>query len=338
MRGWTRRRATLLVAPLVAVAAGTVVAAAPASAEQCPTVVCASSNQNGHISAATSYVTITVQGARYHSRSGPVSIPNQVPPPCWYSKGRSGAQMYADSIDPHYYQVAHQTGENHDDWFPPIVAEHAKDDGNFYSWECSSGNFDGSIQDFFKFVDAWTAQNPDLVWVPAGQAPPQPPVPPEILMGIAQQIMDDAVQMPIVNFNPAARAFVRLETWMWFDAAAWQPISVTAAGGGNSVTVTATPGQVAVSGVPGGSDVKTGCAGGGKAYAAGGATDCSITFSQASGAQPGQQWHFQVALSWNVTAVGAPLQGPAVITRAEDEALTVLESQAVAGNPYTPSN
>jgi hypothetical protein len=330
MRGWTRRRATLLVVPLIAVAAGAVATATPASAD-CGTVVCATSNDNGNISAATSYVTITVHGGSYHSRSGPVEIPNQVPPPCWYTKGRTGAEMYADSKNPLYYQVAHQTGEDHDDWFPPIVADHATDDGNWYSWECSSGNFDGSIQDFFKYVDAWTAQNPDLVWVPTGQAPPQPPVPPEILMGIARQIMDDAVQMPVVNFNPAARGFVRLETWMWFDAAAWEPVSVTAAGGGNSVTVTATPGRVGVSGVPAGSQVKTGCAAGGKAYVAGGQTDCSITFSQASGTQPGQQWHFQVGLTWNVTAVGAPLQGPPTITRAEDEALTVLESQAVAG-------
>ena len=329
MRGWTRR-ATLVVAPVLAVAAGTIAAAAPASAD-CGTVVCATSSDDGHISAATSYVTITVHGARYHSRSGPVEIPNQVPPPCWYTKGRSGAEMYADSKDPYYYGLAHHTGEDHDEWFPPIVADHKDDDGNWYSWQCDSGNFDGSIQDFFKYVDAWTAQNDDLVWVPAGQAPPQPPVPPEILMGIARQVMDDAVQMPAVNFNPAARGFVRLETWMWFDAAAWQPISVTAAGGGNSVTVTATPGRVGVSGVPAGSGVKTGCAGGGRAYAAGGATDCSITFSQASGAQPGQQWHFQVGLTWDVTAVGAPLQGPPTITRAEDEALTILESQAVTG-------
>jgi hypothetical protein len=329
MRGWTRR-ATLLAAPLLAVAAGTIATAPPASAD-CGTVVCATSSDNGHISAATSYVTITVQGARYHSKSGPVEIPNRVPPPCWYSEGRSGAEMYADSTDPYYYGLAHHTGEDHDEWFPPIVADHKDDDGHWYSWQCDSGNFDGSIQDFFKYVDAWTAQNDDLVWVPAGQAPPQPPVPPEILMGIARQVMDDAVQMPVVNFNPAARGFVRLETWMWFDAAAWQPISVTAAGGGNSVTVTATPGRVGVSGVPAGSDVKTGCAGGGRAYAAGGATDCSITFGQASGTQPGGQWHFQVGLTWDVTAVGAPLQGPPTITRAEDEALTVLESQAVTG-------
>jgi hypothetical protein len=337
MRAWTRRRATLLLAPLIAMAAGAVATAAPASAD-CGSVVCATSNGNGHISAATSYVTITVHGGSYHSRSGPVEIPNQVPPPCWYTKGRSGAEMYADSKDPYYYYLAHHTDEDHDDWFPPIVADHAKDDGNWYSWECDSGNFKGSTKDFFKYVDAWTAQNPDLVWVPTGQAPPQPPVPPEVLMGIARQILDDAVQMPVVNFNPAARGFVRLEDWMWFDAAAWEPVSVTASGGGNSVTVTATPSRVGVSGVPAGSDVKTACAGGGKAYVAGGATDCSITFSEASGTQPGQQWHFQVGLTWNVTAVGAPLQGPPTITRAEDEALTILESQAVAGATATPDN
>ena len=54
-------------------------------------------------------------------------------------------------------------------------------------------------------------------------------------------------------------------------------------------------------------------------------------FSRASGTQPGQQWHFQVALTWNVTATGAPLDGPPTITGPRTEALTVLETQAVAG-------
>jgi hypothetical protein len=108
-------------------------------------------------------------------------------------------------------------------------------------------------------------------------------------------------------------------------------VSVTASGGGNSVTVTATPSRVGVSGVPAGSQVETGCTDGGRPYTAGGRTDCLINFSESSGRQPGQQWHFQVSLSWNVTAVGAPLEGPATITRTEDEAMTVLESQAVNG-------
>ena len=173
------------------------------------------------------------------------------------------------------------------------------------------------------------------MFLPPNVAPPQPPVPPEILMGLARDAMDKTVRMPVVNFNPAARSFVRLDTWMWFDPAAWQPVSVTASGGGNSVTVTATPGKVGVSGVPAGSTVRTGCAGGGRPYSAGGSTDCLINFNRSSGGQPGQQWHFQVSLTWNVTATGAALQGPPTVTRTEDEALTVLEAQAVAGNPHS---
>jgi hypothetical protein len=319
----TPRRALLLAAPVLA---ATLVTAAPAAA--CSNVVCASSDQDGSISAASSYVTISVRGGHYQSRSGPVTIPNRVPPPCYYTKGRSGAEMAADSEDPYYRYLAHHTDTPYEEMFPPDTAAHATEDGNWWSWVCDSGNFDGSLDAFFDYVDRWAADH-TTVWVPAGQAPPQPPVPPEILMGIARQVMDDAVQMPVVHFDPADRSFVRLETWMWLDPGGYEPVSVTASGGGNSVTVTATPAQVSVSGVPAGSAVETTCADGGPAYAAGGDTDCSITFSQASGTQPGQQWHFQVALTWDVTAQGAPLQGPPTITRAEDEALTVLESQSV---------
>jgi hypothetical protein len=335
------RRAGLVVAPLLLAAAGAVVTATPAAAAGsggCVSIVSCASNNNGTIGAGASYVRITVNGGNYGSPGGKVvSVPNAVPPPCWYNKGRSGSEMYSDSKDPYYYGLAHHVGDDHDDWFPPEVADHKDDDGNWYSWECSSGNFDGSIQDFFKYVDQWTADNPDLVWVPAGQLPPQPPVPPQILVQIAREYLEQLVRMPEVNFNPAERSFVRLSTWMWFDPAAWQDISVTAQAGGPAVTVTASPNRVAVSGVPAGSLVDTRCAGGGKPYRAGGTTDCQITFSEASGTQPGQQWHFQVSLTWNVTATNATLEGPPTITRAGDQALTVLEAQAVAGNP-TPHN
>ena len=71
----------------------------------------------------------------------------------------------------------------------------------------------------------------------------------------------------------------------------------------------------------------------GGCLSSGGSTDCQITFSRASGSQPGQQWHFQVSLTWNVTATNAALTGPPTITRTGGQALTVLEAQAVAGNP-----
>jgi hypothetical protein len=86
-----------------------------------------------------------------------------------------------------------------------------------------------------------------------------------------------------------------------------------------------------VSGLPEDSTVETGCAGGGRPYVPGGTTDCSIVFGRSSGGQPGGQWPFQVSLTWDVAAIGAPLTGPATITRSEDEALTVLEVQAVGG-------
>jgi hypothetical protein len=330
MHRTARRRAGLIVAPLILAATGLVATGTPASA--CPNpVTCSATSSGNNIAAGVSYIAITSTGGRYPSKGHTVAIPSQVPPVCWYSQIGTAAEMYADSIDPALYRLAHGVGENHDDWFPPEIAAHKDDDGDWYSWQCDSGNYDGSIQDFFKYVDAWSAQNEPLIFEPTGTPPPQPPVPPEILMGIARKIMDDAVGMPIVNFNPAARSFVRLDTWMWFDPAAWEPVSVTASGGGNSVTVTATPDKVGVSGVPAGSEVLTGCTNGGAPYRAGGSTDCLINFSQSSGTQPGQQWHFQVSLNWNVTAVGAALQGPPTITRTENEALTVLESQAVNG-------
>jgi hypothetical protein len=241
--------------------------------------------------------------------------------------------MAADHEDPQLRRTAHGVGDNFEDWFPDDYKKRATEDGNWWSWECSGADFDGSTKEFFAYVDRWSAQNPSPIWVPAGQAPPQPPVPPEILSQLAWDAVDDTVVMPVVSFNPAQRTFVRpLETWMWFGPEAWQPVSVTASAPNSTpVTVTATPRGVSVSGLPEDSTVETGCAGGGRPYVPGGTTDCSIAFGRSSGGQPGGQWPFQVSLTWDVAAIGAPLTGPATITRSEDEALTVLEVQAVGG-------
>ena len=128
------RRAGLVVAPLLLAAAGTVATATPAAADCTNVVSCSSRNDNGNLHAGVSYITVSVDGGHYASKSAMVEVPNQVPPPCWYTKGRTGAELYADSKDPYYYRVAHGVGENHDDWFPPEeVAAHKDDDGNWYS-------------------------------------------------------------------------------------------------------------------------------------------------------------------------------------------------------------
>jgi hypothetical protein len=335
MSGPGRRAARLAAVPVAAAAAAALLigVAPPALACGDGTVICSTSgsgsNDDGALAASVSYITITTSGGSYPSSSGPVEVPNQVPPPCWYSKGRTGQEMVEDYNDPNLRRTAHGVGENFEDWFPDDFRDHENDDGNWWSWQCNSGNFDGSIQEFFDYVDQWSQDNPGQIWVPAGQAPPQPPVPPEILMAIAYDVMEDMVRMPTVSFNPAQRSIVNLETWMWFDPAAWEPVSVTASGGGNSVTVTATPGRVSVSGVPGATE--TACTGGGRPYGGGGGTDCSITFDRSSGGQPDQRWHFQVSLTWDVTAVGAALTGAPTVTRSEGQALFALEAQAVNG-------
>ena len=141
--------------------------------------------------------------------------------------------------------------------------------------------------------------------------------------------------MPTMHFNPATESFVNLTTRMWVDPGAWAPISVTAPSGTNSVTVTATPDAMSVTGLPAGSTVNTRCADGGHAYTSGATdteSDCFIRFSTSSGGEPGQQWTFTTSLTWNVTSAGAALIVPDTLTTSADHALTVGEVQTVNGD------
>jgi enoyl reductase len=274
-------------------------------------------------------IRVKTDGGGYPSKTTSVPVPENVLPPCYYVAGKSGAEMAADQHDPNLRRVARGIGDDFKDWFPPDTAAHAVEDGNWYSWVCSSETFGTDFAAFDAFVDKWSAANPPWRWVGAGDPVPEVPVPPEILEGIARQAMADAVVMPTVHFNPAQRSVVNLDTWMWIDQAAWHPVSVTASSGGVSVTVTATPGRVDITGLPAGSTTDTGCAHGGKVYAGAGSTDCLIRFGRSSGGQPGQEWGFNVSLTWDVVSVGAPLIGPATIETDADQAMQVREVQVV---------
>jgi hypothetical protein len=315
-----------------------VVLASPAQACDDGALSCADSQQGAHhgtITASTGglpSIDITTTGGGYPSRNQSVPVPPKVLPPCYYRLSKSGSEMSADQRDGKLKRLAHQVGEDFDSWFPGDVAAHAVEDGNWYSWSCSSESFGSDFVAFDTYVNRWAAENPPWKWVAAGDVPPEVPVPPEILEGIARQAMEDAVVMPIVHFNPAERSVVNLDTWMWIDQAAWHPVSVTASSGGNSVTVTATPGAVEVSGLPAGSTTETGCAHGGRVYRGGGGTDCLIRFGRSSGREPGQEWAFNVSLTWNVASRGAPLIGPATIETDADQAMQVREVQVVGAS------
>ena len=120
-----RMLARLAAVPVVS-AALLIGFAPPALACADGTVVCSTSggNNNGALSAGVSYITITTSGGSYPSSSGPIEVPNQVPPPCWYTKGRSGQEMVDDYSDPQLRRLAHGVGENFDDWFPDDFRDH----------------------------------------------------------------------------------------------------------------------------------------------------------------------------------------------------------------------
>ncbi len=313
--------------------------AGPADACEPGTLACtnAGSSQgdgHGNINAAAEAqpsVDVRVTGGDYPSRTARVSIPARVLPPCYYSMSRSGAQMARDSVDPYYRALAHRTGERYQDWFPADTAKHAAENGNWYSWSCSSESFGSNLAAFNAFVDQWAAANPPYQWVAAGAQPPTPPVPPAILEGIARQAMERAVRQPLVHFSPATRTVVNLDTWLWFEPAAWHPISATASAGGVSVTVAAAPATVSVSGLPGDSTADTTCTGGGRPWTADASTtDCWIRFGRSSAHQPEQKWAFTVSIGWTVTSQGAPLIGPPTITTSGDEALQARETQILS--------
>ena len=330
---------TVLVAGLIAIpqAAHAGPTCPPGSPNCSEDNTSASSSQNGSsgsLNAGASGIAVTTnQGGR--KTTSTKAIPATVLPPCYYKQGLSGAD-FAVWVASNAKEILDDLSNGRPVDLPdsPEITAHATEDGHWYVATCSFESFGTDYAAIEAYYKAWEATHPLYVWVAAADSPPPIPVPPEVLEMMARQTIDQLVEMPGLNFNPTARAFVNLTTWMWIDPADWAPISVTAAAGGNSVTVTATPQQFSVTGLPAGSTTDTTCANGGRTYfarATDADTDCWIKFSKSSGGEPGQKWTFTISLAWHVTAVGAPLTGDDVLTTSTDQSLAVWEVQTVNG-------
>lgn len=281
---------------------------------------------------ATATIQLTRSGPGLSGRSGAAGgqVTVSVPVPCYYHRAGTGLEEAQGN-------TANRRGDNgraaqidiqyEPDSYAP--REHLTDtDGHWYYPACGTFPDDWDLQRRLDYIQAFHADN-DWTWVPDGTPPPQPPVSPDLLMQAASQALQRELTAAAPTFNPATRSLVNLETWVWLPPGAWAPSSVTATAGAVSVTVTATPTSLSFDGVPAGSQVTDACAGGGKPYD-GSSTDCSIMFSRSSRGQPADAYHIASVVTWNVTATGAPLQGPPVLTRqSEPGALQVLESQAV---------
>lgn len=271
-------------------------------------------------------------------RGGGGTVTVSVPVPCYYMQGGTGlaeAQANASARRGDMGRAAQQDiNRERSSWAPN---EHLTDtDGRWYIATCTDFPESWELQRRLDFINAFYAANPTWRWVPNGTLPPQPPVPRELLMQIASETMQRELTAAAPVFNPAGRSLVNLETWAWLPPGSWRPSSVTARAGAVEVTVTATPQSVGFDGYPDGSLVKTGCSGGGRPYD-GSSTDCSITFSRSSSGQPGNAYSISSTMTWGVTAAGAPLQGPPVLTRVSaPTALAVWEAQVVSNWTAAP--
>ncbi|MEO9153434.1 MAG: hypothetical protein ABI243_13620 [Lapillicoccus sp.] len=202
-----------------------------------------------------------------------------VSPPCYY--------FSLDKTGKEYYDYV-KSGQAEKDWFftggrdgKPFVPypgwQAHKDDttGSFYGGVCDSGNYDGNLDGFFAFAEAWFKTHKS-VYVAAGATPPNPPVPPELLVQAATKAM--TLPLPTFDHNPKAGTdaftLVNLPTWFWLD----NPTTtgqVTASIPGSRATVTATLASAAFSSPRAGA---VSCAGTGVHWSPGATSDCTLTF------------------------------------------------------------
>lgn len=142
-----------------------------------------------------------------------------------------------------------------------------------------------------------------------------------------------AIPEPPISTSPDAgrSLYARVPTWLWIDGGWWRPYSVTAAVGGVSTTVIATPVRAVWSMGDGGEAV---CGGPGRPWESGmaeDAADCSYTYASSSAGEPGESFTVTVtvelAISWSSNlGTGGNL---AAVTRSSSRSVTVGEIQAI---------
>lgn len=301
-------------------AAGTVLLAAPALAD-CGQEGC----DVPPPSTSGSTVVVRVEGAFVEGGSPgqPATSSVTVPSPCTYIPGKNGKDYaaWADAGGESYNDA--EGNRQHVPIDPNYKAHKGDTKGHYYSGMCDSSLFDGDIDEFIKYSDAWFDSH-HAVWVPEGSAPPVPPIPKEVLLQAAQKAM--TLPEPTFGYSPqtaaGAATLVNLDTWLWLDKTPLQG-TVNASAGGNSALVTADLDATTFSSPSTGT---VSCAGTGTPWTRGAATDCSLRFVRASAGTPVEATStWQLAWSYN----GAPQGALDPISTTHTQNIPVNEVQTV---------
>lgn len=180
--------------------------------------------------------------------------------------------------------------------------------------------------------------------VPAAGVPAAAPVVVVTTVELAAQAMEQAaLPVPIPKRSPEqslpdgrSTTFVKLPTWFYVPAEQWKPVSVTAAAGGVSSTVTATPSSLSFD--PGNGDGPVTCTGPGRAWVEGrdGNLDaapggCGYTYLKTSFGHPGGMVTARYTITWKVTWAGSDGASGALPNKTTSSTATfaVAEAQAV---------
>lgn len=174
--------------------------------------------------------------------SSGVSVP-MPPPPCYMEPMFSGPELYAL-----YKEGSGLPGDPEAPFaqYKQGIIQHKNDTGGYW-WERITNLGVGG-----------TCGLRLLAWVVNGDPPPLPQVPAIDLADYAYDHM--RLPDPALTFNPAARSYVSLPTYVWATLP-WNPPvgTVTATLGAESATVTATPGKLTLTATGGARVYQAGC-------------------------------------------------------------------------------
>ena len=158
-----------------------------------------------------------------------------------------------------------------------------------------------------------------------------PPVPPELIRDEVAARLEPPVPVPETSPPLVRQTFVRLPTWLWLDAATWEPLEASETRGLTTVTVRATPTHARwVMGDGGGVT----CLGPGVEWVSGlseDATDCSYTYLHSSYGEPEGRFYASVTVTWEFEWwINDVYQGPfGTLDLSTQLAVAVGEIQAV---------
>ncbi|KQC34713.1 ATP/GTP-binding protein [Frankia sp. ACN1ag] len=176
-----------------------------------------------------------------------------------------------------------------------VASQAGQGSGAWYLYQCTT---DG-VRDALYRPPVWLADPPA----------PGPAVDPQALAAQARDHL--GLAGPAISMSPVRDQLVQLPTWLWLDAAGWNPVAATAAAGGVAVTAVAKPVGVVWSLGDGGTVT---CTGSGTPFPAGtdpnsASPDCGYTYRHRSLDEPGGTFTVTATVRWDVTWTGAGQTG-----------------------------